>query len=227
MGLTIITKSFSGWKTKTLKSRLVKTHKQIKRNNVYKYISIPSKLSTDVYIGNTVPFTIGHPDYFPFMLGLSILGGGMFTSRLVKELRIRKGLTYAIRTSLSGFEGQACGHFYVWSTFAPALLQMGYTKIKEQIRTIVKKGVTVIELTHTKSHLIGVYTFRLSTTGGLAAAVLSSVEDGRSVAYIADFPKKINDVTLMQTNKAIKKYINLSELLFVAAGSVNKYGKPL
>lgn len=222
-----ITKAFSRWGSKTLKSRLVKTYKLTKQGIKHKYISIPSKLSADVYIGNTVPLTIAHPDYFPFILGLSVLGGGMLTSRLIKELRIKRGLTYVIRTALSGFKGQACGHWYAWGTFAPANLQMGFTKIKEQILNIVEGGVTQKELTHTKGHLIGVYAFRLSTTGGLAAAILSAIEDGHIVQYIDNFPKRINDVTLKQTNKVIKKYIKPSKLLFVAAGSVNKQGKPL
>ena len=221
------TKSFSGWRAKTLESRLVKTHKQIKRSIKYKYIPIPSKLSADVFIGNTVPLTTDHPDYFPFTLGLSVLGGGMFTSRLVKELRIKSGLTYTIGTALYGFEGKSSGHWHAWGTFAPALLQISYTKIKKQVRNIAKDGITRKELTRAKSNLIGVYAFRLSTTGGLAAAILSAVEDSRSVQYIVDFSKRVNDVTLTQTNKVIKKYIKPSELLFVAAGSVNKQGKPL
>jgi zinc protease len=42
-----------------------------------------------------------------------------------------------------------------------------------------------------------------------------------------DYPNIINKLTLNQVNAAIQKYINPKNLITVAAGTINKEGKPL
>ncbi|MGZ3459047.1 MAG: M16 family metallopeptidase, partial [Archangium sp.] len=54
----------------------------------------PDQTQTQVRIGGP-GFRVGHPDYFPSTLMNNALGGG-FTSRLVNEVRVERGLTYGI-----------------------------------------------------------------------------------------------------------------------------------
>ena len=52
------------------------------------------------------------PDYFPAMVGNSVLGGG-FTSRLVESIRVNRGLTYGVRSRFA--VSRATGHFSISS----------------------------------------------------------------------------------------------------------------
>ncbi len=58
------------------------------------YIPYPSQ-QAHVYLGH-LGIQRGHPDYFTLYTGNHILGGGGFTSRLVKEVRVERGLSYSV-----------------------------------------------------------------------------------------------------------------------------------
>jgi zinc protease len=67
----------------------------------------------------------------------------------------------------------------------------------------------------------------LSTTQGLASNILAVVQRGEEPDYIYKYPEELEAVTLEQVNGAIKKYIDLTKLVIVEAGSIDQNGKPL
>ena len=75
--------------------------------------------------------------------------------------------------------------------------------------------------------LTGSYKVGLATTRGLAGQILINAERGRPNSYLDDFPELINALTVNQVNNVIQKYIDNEKLVFVAAGSIDKDGKPL
>ena len=44
---------------------------------------------------------VDDPDYFPLLVGNYILGGGGFTSRLMEEIRQKRGLAYSVHSHFS------------------------------------------------------------------------------------------------------------------------------
>ncbi len=67
----------------------------------------------------------------------------------------------------------------------------------------------------------------MSTTQGLASNILAVVQRGEQPDYIYKYPTELEAVTLEQVNGAIKKYIDLTKLVIVEAGSIDQNGKPL
>ena len=160
------------------------------------------------------------------MVGSYILGGN-FSARLMQTVRDAQGLTYAISSLMGGADNGNDGYWVIWSSFAPQLVKTGYEASLEQVVKWVDGGITKAELEAKKTTITGSYKVGLAETGGLAGQILTNTERGRSNDYLDEFPSIINVLTVDQINTAIKKYIDKDNLVFVAAGSIDKDGNPL
>ena len=189
------------------------------------YITMEDKTSVDMFLGVPIGIDRKHEDYYALMVGNYILGGN-FAARLMQTVRDQMGLTYGIYSSIGGVGNGNDGYWSVWGTFAPNLLQEGKRATLDQINNWVK-GITIEELNAKKETIKGSYKVGLATTGGLAGQILMNTEKGYEDIMLDDYPNIINQLTLNKVNAAIQKYINPNSLITVAAGTINKEGKPL
>jgi len=222
-----VKKVFNGWKTSPLSKRESNTvANDVKATT--EYVTIKDKTSADIYIGLPIGIDRNHEDYYPLMVGTYILGGGSnFSSRLMSTVRDEKGLTYDIRTGIGGINNGYDGYWIIQTTFAPKLVQTGYDATMEQLNMWVEDGITEDELSAKKTTITGLYKVGLATTRGLAGQILTNAERGRANSYLDKFPKVINALSVNQINGAITNYIDIDKLVFIAAGSLDKDGKPL
>jgi len=218
-------KVFRGWKTSPL-SRRTRIMEAKNVSATTKYVTIKDKSSSDIYIGLPIGIDNNHEDYYPLMVGTYILGGN-FSARLMQTVRDAQGLTYGISSFIGGVENGNDGYWAIWSTFAPQIVKKGYNATIEQLNKWVEKGITQAELDAKKSTITGSYKVGLATTRGLAGQILKNAERDRNSEYLDNFPNMINELTVEQINDAIKKYVKKDELVFVAAGSLDKGGNPL
>ena len=191
------------------------------------YITLPDKASIDLMLGQRIYISRHHPDYYPLLLGIEILGGGAFVSRLMREVREKRGLTYGIHAHLDGVEDNIDGHWYIWGTFAPALFTEGRETVLAELRRFLRDGVTKEEVAARKEGIIGSYFVDLSTTTNLSRRLIANAEEGEEVSFIDTFTDTISRITPSQVNQAIKKYVSLQNCTIVAAGMIDTNGKPL
>lgn len=189
-------------------------------------ISVRDKTSADIYIGAPIGITKKHPDYYPLLLGFSILGGTFF-ARLMNNVREKKGLTYRTRAGLGGADDGLDGYWYAFAMFAPKLFKTGEQAVLFEIENIVKHGVTADELRIHKETVDGSYKVTLASAQGMAAILLDNAEQERPHEWIDNYVSMINAITLEQVNAAIKKYVRLDTIVTVAAGSIDKDKNPL
>jgi zinc protease len=83
-----------------------------------------------------------------------------------------------------------------------------------------KDGVTDQELAARKQGLVGNYLVGLSTTAGLADAVLTDVQRGYDVSRVDEYPAAIKALTRDQINSAIKNHLDPKRMVLVKAGSM-------
>lgn len=221
----LVEKSFSGFKKSPLALPKVKPVEKIKRS-VTEYVTVPEKTSVSMRIGSPLGIMKEHPDYFPLEVAIYILGAG-FTSRLLQTVREQKGLTYGIGAGISGDDSKADVFWAVNGTFAPELLAQGIEATMAEIDLWAAKGVSDKEVQDAKTGITGGYIVGLATTAGLSGAMLGSVQDWETIAFMDKFPGIISAITPEQVNDVIKKYIDPQRVVTVIAGSVDKEGKPL
>jgi zinc protease len=80
--------------------------------------------------------------------------------------------------------------------------------------------VTADELKARKSDLVGSYKVSLATTDGLASFILRTLQRGRPLTWLDDYPKAIEALSLEQVNGVIRKYLNPDKMALIEAGSV-------
>ena len=220
-----VSKVFGGWKTSPLdKKKTTLTAKQVKASS--EYVTMKEKTSADIYIGLPIGIDRDHEDYYPLRVGTFIFGGN-FSARLTQTIRDEQGLTYGIQSWLGGVDNGNDGYWVIWATFAPQLVDRGYNASIEQLEKWLEGGVTQAELDAKKTTITGSYKVGLATTHGLAGQILTNADRGRPNSYLDKFPELINALTVDQINNAIHKYIDKDKIVFVAAGSLDKDGKPL
>lgn len=218
-----IESNFKNWKGGVTRDFTSKTASKVDGQTVV--VTIPEKPSAEFFIAQYTGLTRSNPDYLPFYMGNFILGGG-FSGRLMLTVRDQEGLTYGIYSSHGGHKYNG-GYWSINASFNPELFQKGEDATMAQIKKWVKEGITETELENTKSNIIGSFKIGLATTTGMAANILSVVERGQNPSYLYQYPEDLNAITVKEVNQAIKKYIDLDELVVIKAGSLDQNGEPL
>jgi zinc protease len=183
-------------------------------------VSVPlaDKPSVSIILGQPTGLRYRDPDALPLRVGTAILGRG-FTGRLMGTVRDKEGLTYNIGAAMSD-DNIVDGSWDISASFAPALLVKGIASTRRELDKWWKDGVTDQELTSFKQGIVGTYLVGLSTTAGLANAILTDVQRGYDVSWLTGYPDAVNALTRDRVNAAIKHHINPSAMVLVEAGSV-------
>jgi zinc protease len=88
-----------------------------------------------------------------------------------------------------------------------------------------KDGVTDDELAARKQGLIGGYFVGLSTTGGLANTILTTIQRGYDLSWLDGYPEAVRAVSREDVNRAIRSHLDPSTMVLVEAGSVGAPAK--
>lgn len=183
-------------------------------------IYIADKTSVSVSCGFQTGLRRTDPDYIPFMIGNYILGGS-FQSRLMSEVRKKRGLTYSIRT---GHQGDifSSGNWLLSASFGPSQLEQGLLATQAVVDEWYQAGVSEQEVSAALETLSGSYLVNLTTTGSVAGQVLSFMERGFSPDYIDTYPQDLQRTTPDQVNAAIRAHFNPQATVQVIAGSLEE-----
>ncbi|RAN39529.1 pitrilysin family protein [Hyphomonas sp. GM-8P] len=155
-------------------------------------------------------------DFFPAFVLNYTYGGGGFESRLMKTLRIEKGLTYGIYTSLSSGE-----HLQTWGGGGQTKNESAgefIQGIKDEMEDFVENGVTEEELADAKAYLTGSYPLGFDSNAKIASQMMGVRQDELGIDYFDLRNDKVRAVTLEDVNRVAKEYLNPEDYLFVAVG---------
>ena len=158
---------------------------------------------------------IDDPDYFAAFVANHILGGGGFSSRLMTEVREKRGLTYGVGTALAtGLFGQSWqgGMAGGNDTTGQAvdLIRQEWAGMAE--------GVTEKELTDAKTYLTGEYPLRFDGNGRIAAILAGMQLIGFPIDYINTRNDKVEAVTAEDVARVSKRLLDPAQLRFVLVG---------
>jgi zinc protease len=181
-------------------------------------VPLADKPSVSVIMGQPTGLRYKDPDALALRVGTAILGSG-FTGRLMGIVRDREGLTYNISAAVAE-DSIVDGAWHISASFAPALLEKGIASTRRELLRWWREGVTDQELNARKQGLVGTYQVGLSTTAGLANAILTDIQRGYDVDRLETFPGEIKALTRDEVNSAIKNHLNPDIMVLVKAGSV-------
>jgi zinc protease len=159
------------------------------------------------------------PDYFPLYLGNYILGGGGFVSRLMNEVREKRGMAYSV-------------YSYFMPMKQPGAFQIGLQTKKEQadealqvvratLAEFIAKGPVEKELVAAKQNIVGGFPLRIDSNRKILDYLSVIGFYDLPLTYLDDFPRKVEQVTVAQIREAFARHIDPNAMATVIVGAPN------
>jgi zinc protease len=159
----------------------------------------------------------GDADYFPLMVGNYTLGGGGFVSRLTREVREKRGLSYSV-------------YSYFNPMAQPGPFQAGLQTQKEQadealkivrdtIAAFLRDGPTQQELKAAKDNLIGGFALRIDNNKKILDNIAAIGFYNLPLNYLDTWTANVDKVTIEDIKAAFKRKIALDKMSTVVVGT--------
>jgi zinc protease len=146
-----------------------------------------------------------------------ILGGGDFSSRLMDEVRSKRGLTYGISTSLNTYRRSG---LFVGSVATRAdAVNQSIAVTRQTMKDFATNGPTDKELADAKTYLTGSYPLAFASNAGISAQLNSFQRVGLPIDYVTKRNALITAVTLADVKRVAAKLFDPSRMTIVVAGT--------
>lgn len=209
-----IAKKFGAWKAGEAPASPAGSPSERKGARVV-LVSKPDATQTQIRMG-APGLPRNHPDRFPLLVANTILGGG-FTSRLVSEVRVKRGLSYSIS---SRFEGQRATGAFVVSTFTKnETARQTIDVTLEELRKFRDQGATAEEIQKAKNYLKGQFPLSIEAPDDLAQILGDIAFFALAPDYIEGYWSRVDAVTAEDVKRVTRQYIPESGYLFVAVSN--------
>jgi zinc protease len=156
------------------------------------------------------------PDYFPLYVGNYILGGGGFVSRLMEEIREKRGLAYSVYSYFMPM--QQPGAFQIGLQTKKEQADEALKLVRETVNSFVEKGVTEKELQAAKQNIIGGFPLRIDSNKKILDYLGVIGFYHLPLTYLDDFTRKVEQVTTAQIHAAFKRRIDPAAMATVMVG---------
>lgn len=156
------------------------------------------------------------PDYFAANVLNQVLGGGSFESRLMDEVREKRGLTYGVSSFLVPRDYAATYQGRVAS--ANDRIAEAISVIRDEWAKASEQGVTPDELRDAKTYITGAYPLRFDGNGPIARIMVGMQMIGLPIDYIATRNEKVDAVTLADVKRVAGELLDADGLHFVVVG---------
>jgi len=136
---------------------------------------------------------LGSPEEHSLTVLNYILGGGSFNSRLMTEIRAKRGLSYST-ASVIRFRKDT-GLFLAYAQTRNELAPLTLKLLEENISLMKEKPVTSGEMSWTRQSLENSYIFEFDTPQNILGKYLFLDYNGLDEAYLRDYIGRIQGVT--------------------------------
>ena len=160
------------------------------------------------------------PDYYPLVVGNYVLGGGGFDSRLMTELRSKRGLTYGASSMLAPYT--APGEFMVSVSTRKAQADEARRVARETLEKFVADGPSAPELEQAKANIIGGFPLRYDSNKKLIEYVAAIGFYNLPLTWLDDYPRAVEQVTPEAVRDAYRRRVGLDHLVEVVVGGSNE-----
>ena len=222
-----ITDLFGGWKTAAATSPVVAEPTVAFEKNRVLLVNKDDARETTFLIGGK-GITQNNPDFIPVSV-VNTIFGGRFTSWLNDALRVNSGLTYGASSRFSTF--RKSGTFAI-STFTKVSTTTEAIDMALQVLdSLHRTGIDEKTLTSAKNYVKADFPPKYESANSLANLLTDMFSLGIDEAFINNFQKNVDGLTVAKTRQIIDQYFPKDKLQFVIVGKaeairekVKKYG---
>ncbi len=156
------------------------------------------------------------PDFIAAYVMNFVLGDGGFGSRLMEEIREKRGLTYGIYTGLVTWDngGLVIGSVSTQNSRAGETLDV----LRAELTKMATDGPTQGELDEAKTYITGSYPLRYDSSGKIAQQLLAIQQENLGIDYVNKRNELVNAVTLEDAKRVAKRLIQPDALTISIVG---------
>lgn len=202
--LKIIDSLSVGSSSEVIKCEVTKTPKEsvIKKDTQQAY----------VYFGSPYNISIDSDDYYKARVATFILGAGGFGSRLMEEIRVKRGLAYSAYARLDITKSSCSMDGHLQTKLES--LEEAKKSVKAIVEDFVKNGVKKSELEQTKKFLLGSEPLRVETMSQRLNRTFMEYYNGHKLGHSDEELERIKNLDLKDLNKFIKEHTEILEMSF-------------
>ncbi len=156
------------------------------------------------------------PDYAALSLGNSVLGGGGFGSRLMTEVREKRGLTYGVSSGFTPMQTQ--GPFMIGLQTRAELSENTLKLVQDIVRDFLANGPTQKELDDAKRELTGSFPLTAASNSSIVAQLGAIGFYDLPLTFLEDFITQSQSVTVEQVKEVMNKHLSADKMVIVTAG---------
>ncbi len=162
----------------------------------------------------------GAPDFWAASIMNYSLGGGAFSSRLMKVVRSEGGKTYGARSS---FDLNATRGAFVASTFTRTKeVRATIDLVLGEVAKMAADGPTESEVADAKANITGRYATRFESATDVAAALLGAELHGFDDDHVRKYALKMDAVTLAEAKRAASDRLDPKNFVMVIVGNAKE-----
>jgi len=165
-----------------------------------------------IYFGAPFDHSYKEKDQYKAKIAEYLLGGAGFGSRLMEEIRVKRGLTYGAYAALRRTKSASYLSGYLQTKLSTQ--DEAKALVQKVVDDFVNKGITAEELKAAKEFLVGSEPLRTETLSQRLNRAYNEYYYGRPLGFAKEQLKKIETVTLEEMNVFITSHKELSELTF-------------
>lgn len=166
----------------------------------------------------------GDKDYFTLYVGNHVFGGGGFTSRLMKEIRDERGLSYSVYSYFSPM--RELGAFILGLQTKVATTDEAVTVAADLLKTFQENGPTEEEMIAVKKDITGSFPLGVASNADIVSYLGMIGFYDLPLDYLDTFTETIDKITRDDVSDAFKRRIQPDKMLTVIVGGDGSEKKP-
>jgi zinc protease len=160
--------------------------------------------------------TRSNPDYFPLLVGNYVLGGGGFVSRLVGEVRDKRGYAYSV---FSYFQpGRETGSFEAGLQTRNDQANQALVVLQETIARFIKEGPSDSELAAAKSNLMNGFPLRLDSNRKLLDNLSAITWNQLPLNTLDVWTQQVAAVKKEDVRLAFQRHLDMGRMISILVG---------
>ena len=172
-----------------------------------------------ILIGSAV-MKRGDPDYFALTVGNYILGGGGFVSRLMEQVREKRGLAYSVYSYFTPLVQE--GPYQAGLQTKKEQANEALALVRKIIAEYVASGPTAKELRAAKDNLVGGFALRIDSNRKILDNLSAIGFYNLPLDYLDTWSARIEKVSVEDIRRALKKHLKPEQFSTVIVGAPEK-----
>ena len=184
----------------------------------------PERTQTQINIGQ-IGIKMTDDDFFPLYLGNYAFGGGSFLSRLMTEIRSKRGWSYGANSGFRfGTQPRSwLTHLFPASKDSPAALEFTLKMIQD----LKERGLSAEEFAFAKRSIVNGAGFMYDTPKKRVENKLLERTLDLPDGFMQSYAAKIDKVSLEQVNSSLKDYLRPDRLAITVLGTAKNLKEPI